>query len=185
MQTLYVIRSGTLKTSMFDENGEERILGFHLPGEMVGLDALGGDSHPCFAEVAERASLCAIPLNRLKDVLCVPRVHYQVLRTMGAEIHRREKQQVYMTYGAEKRLATFLLCLSVRLRKLGYEVHGFRLSMSRQDIANYLGLSLATVSRLLHQLQTEDRIQIQNRFVDILDMVWLKHTAAECLLGDC
>ena len=185
LQALYVIRSGTLKTAMFDGDGEERILGFHLPGEMVGLEALGSGSHSCFGEVTERASLCAIPLHRLKDVLCVPRVHYEVLRAMGEEIHRREKQQVYLAYGAEKRMATFLLCLSVRLRKLRYEVRGFRLSMSRQDIANYLGLSLATTSRLLHQLQTESRIQVQNRFVDILDMEWLKHTAGECLLGDC
>ena len=185
LQALYVIRSGTLKTVVFDGDGEERILGFHLPGELVGLDALGTGRHPCFGQVMESARLCAVPLNRLKDILCVPRVHYHVLRVMGEEIHHREKQQIYHGYGAEKRLATFLLCLSVRLRMLGYEVHGFRLSMSCADIANYLALSLETTSRLFHQLQTDGRLKVRNRFVDILDMEWLKQTAGECLMGDC
>jgi CRP/FNR family transcriptional regulator len=75
---------------------------------------------------------------------------------------------------AEERLAYFLLSLSERLKRRGFSASEFKLSLSRQEIGNHLGLALETVSRLLKKFQEDEMIIVQNRFISITDISALK-----------
>jgi CRP/FNR family transcriptional regulator len=74
---------------------------------------------------------------------------------------------------SEQRLAAFLINLSQRLTALGYSSTDFIMRMSREEIGNYLGLTLETVSRLFSRFAREGVIRVNQREVKILDMAAL------------
>jgi CRP/FNR family transcriptional regulator len=82
---------------------------------------------------------------------------------------------------ADERLAAFLLSLSTRLQYRGHSGVEFRLSMSRHDIANYLGLAAETVSRNLGRLTEEKVISLSGRTVVIEDLVALRTRVEQCI----
>jgi len=173
---LYAVRSGTIKTCVSTSNGEERILGFHLPGDLLGLDALGNGHHGCRAVALETSSLCELPFDRLKR-LCVASVELrdQVDRLIGnAFDHMRDMLLLLGQHSAEQRLASFLIGLSTRLERRGLSGREFVLSMSRDEIGNYLGLALATVSRLLTRLHEEGVLSVRRRQICIRDPIHLR-----------
>jgi CRP/FNR family transcriptional regulator len=84
---------------------------------------------------------------------------------------------------AEERLASFLLSLSSRMEERHWKDNEFNLSMPRQDIANYLGMAVETVSRLFATFQNEKIIDVDRRHITILDMQRLKGIVGECDTG--
>jgi CRP/FNR family transcriptional regulator len=82
---------------------------------------------------------------------------------------------------ADERIATFLLSLSVRFKRLGYSATEFKLSMSRSEIGNYLGLTIETVSRGMNKFQKQGLIRIERKFVNILDMEALKSVCSHSM----
>ncbi|MBI2970272.1 MAG: helix-turn-helix domain-containing protein [Gammaproteobacteria bacterium] len=172
---LYMVRSGTLKVSAASEDGTEQIVGFHLPGELLGLDGIEGGCHETTAVALETSSVCAFPFHRLV-ALCreLRDLQAQAWRLTGREIMSRQKLLLTIGQkGAEARLGTFLISLSARLKRLGYSGTEFRMAMSRQEIADYLGLSLETVCRVLTRFQDAGLIIRDRRFVKLLDVAAL------------
>lgn len=167
-QHIYVVRSGSLKTVQADDEGESQIMGFHVPGELLGLDAISRDQHRCDAIALERTSLCAIPLSRLEDVAGqVPQLQRQLHRIISREmVHDQEHLAALGRHTARERLAVFLCSLGERLGEAGYS--DFRLPMTREEIGNYLGLALETVSRLFHKLADEGLVAIEGRRLCVL-----------------
>jgi CRP/FNR family transcriptional regulator len=137
-QSIFAIRSGSLKTYATSENGQEQVMGFHLPGELVGLDAIAEDYHPLAAKALETTSVCEIPFSDLETLSSqLPSLQHQLLRVMSKEIHDDEQNMVILGQkSAEERLATFLIGLSNRFRRRGFSATQFNLSMSRSDIGN-------------------------------------------------
>ena len=171
LQQLYAVRSGTLKTYLLSREGEEQITGFHLPGEVLGLDALGAFRQQSFAVALETSMVCAIPLARLEELAgSMPRLRAELLRVMSQAIHADHEQMRLTRKPAEERLAAFLLELSQRFRARGYSAHNFILPMSRCEIANYLGLTSETVSRLLSRYRDKGLVAISGREVCLQDM---------------
>lgn len=170
-RSLYVIREGSAKTWVTGEQGSLQILGFHLRGEILGLDALMDERHQCTAEVMENASICELPYNHLQAVCArVPGLQRQFMRIISREIFNDQKHLVMMgSRHAVERLAIFLHSFSQRQRRLGLSARQIVLPMSRADLANYLGLVTETVSRLFTRLHEHDIIRVQRRTVDILD----------------
>lgn len=170
-QCLYAVRSGSLKTYSTSEDGQEQVMGFHLPGELIGLDAIAEGRHPLAARALETTSLCEIPftgLERLSRQL--PTLQHQLLRVMSQEIRNDEQNMVTLGQkSAEERLASFLISLSGRFRRRGYSENQFNLSMSRSDIGNYLGLALETVSRLFTRFQNEGLLRVERKHIELLD----------------
>jgi len=177
---LYVVRAGSFKTYVDLPDGDTQLLGFHLPGELLGLDALPSDTHRCNAEALERASVCEVPFNELARVaLQLPELQQQLYRVMSAEYAREQEHMVMMgRRQAPSRLAIFLRSISDRRKRLGLDPMELTLSMSRQDIANYLGLVIETVSRLMSRFQSQGILQVERRIVHIRDMDAL-HALAE------
>ncbi len=172
---LFVVRSGSLKTFVTLPEGDVQILGFHIAGELVGLDGLSGDGHRCTAEALERSSLCEVPFDSLTEVAAkVPGLQHQLFRVMSREFGREMQHPVMMgRKHAMSRLAIFLRSLSERLEGIGHDPHLLTLSMTRQELANYLGLVIETVSRLFSRMQSQGVLEVDRRSVRIVDPVAL------------
>ncbi|MDR3645745.1 MAG: fumarate/nitrate reduction transcriptional regulator Fnr, partial [Clostridia bacterium] len=141
LKALYAIRSGSLKTTGLIEDGRAQVTGFYLPGELLGMDAINTDVHPCSAEALETSEVCDIPYTALEDLAQqIPSLQHQLLRIMSREIVRDEGMLMMLgRMSAEERLASCLMSFSRRLARLGDAAVEFKLSMSRQDLGDYLG----------------------------------------------
>lgn len=179
LSCLYAVRAGSMKTTIVTDDGEEQITGFHLPGELLGLDAIGDEVHPCTAVALETTSVCEIPFDRLGEVsLQTPGLQQQLLRIMSRELHGDEQLMLLLGKRAsDARVAAFLLNLSDRFAERGFSRHEFNLSMSRIDISNYLGLAVETVSRMFSRFQSLGLVDIDKRLVTIRDAEGLRQIA--------
>ncbi len=171
-QAIYAVRAGSLKTYAMTEDGHEQVIGFHLPGELVGLDAVHGECHPCAAKALETTSVCEIPFDRLEDLADhLPTLQRQLLRVLSKEIlHDHNLLMLLGKKSADERLAAFLVSLSVRFKRRGFSAAEFYLSMSRNDIGNYLGLAVETVSRLFTRFQDDGLLEVERKHVLLRNM---------------
>jgi len=169
-KALYVVRSGSLKTYVQNEAGDLQILAFHLPGEILGFDALASNQHVSQAEALEHSSICELPYARLMQVSSdVPALHRQLMRVISREMVAEHRHLVMMgRQPAQERLAIFLQNLVDRYTHLSRDDISLTLSMSRYDIANYLGLVVETVSRLFTRMQETGVLEVNRKSVRIL-----------------
>ncbi|MEJ2392400.1 MAG: fumarate/nitrate reduction transcriptional regulator Fnr [Gammaproteobacteria bacterium] len=177
--SLYVIRAGSAKLLLRSNDGNEQVVGFHMPGKLLGFDAMGHDRHCSSAVVLESSSICELPYNRLHILAQeLPSLREHLMALMSHEIADEHAIMLMLTKKtAEARIAMFLLNLSARFNKLGFSTKQFNLSMSRNDIANYLGLAVETVSRIMTHMQEEGVIEVDRRFVNIVAMPSLRALA--------
>lgn len=184
---LFAIRSGCFKTRLSSEDGREQITGFQMAGELLGLDGVAGDVHNVDAVALEDSELCVLPYDNLETIAQdFPPLQQQLHRVMSREIVR--DHAVLMLLGSmrsDERVAAFLLNLSQRFVALGYSPMAFTLRMTREDIGNYLGLKIETVSRTLTRLQKDALIRVDGKSVELLDMNGLRHLAGVGTPGDC
>jgi len=179
--SLYAIRLGSLKTTVLAEDGREQVSGYHMPGDLVGLDGISTDRHGCQAVALEDTEVCALPFARIEDLArAVPALQHNLHLFMSREIARDHGMMLSLgSMRAEERLALFLLHLAERYRRRGYSSTEYVLRMTREEIGSYLGLKLETVSRLFSRFQGEGLIQIQGRAVKLLDPVALKQLVGQ------
>lgn len=179
-RNLYAVRFGHFKTYQINAAGEAQITGFQMAGELLGLDAISGDRHQCDAVALEDSEVCEIPFAHLEDLFAhVPALLRHFHRIMSREITR--EQNVMLLLGnmrAEQRFAVFLVNLSARYAARGYSATRFQLRMSREDIGNYLGLTIESVSRLLSRFRKMALVQVDKREVVLLEPARLKAMAA-------
>lgn len=180
-RALYVVRSGAFKTSAVDRQGEMQVLGFHLPGEIMGLDAIASGRHQCSAEALMKSSACEVPYDKLEEVAqALPGLQQQLMRVISREVQYDQRHLVMIGRKvAIERLAIFLHSLSQRLERVRRDPHLFVLPMSRRDLANYLGLVIETVSRLFSRLSEMGVIAVERKTIRILDPVKLRELAGE------
>jgi CRP/FNR family transcriptional regulator len=179
-KNLYAIRYGHFKTSQINPSGEQQITGFQMAGELLGMDAISAEKHHCDALALEDSEVCEIPFHRLEELFGqVPTLLHHFHRIMSQEIMR--EQNVMLLLGnmrAEQRFAAFLVNLSSRYAARGYSATNFQLRMSREDIGNYLGLTIESISRLLSRFKKQDWLKVDKREVQLLNPVMLKAIAA-------
>lgn len=175
-RSLYAVKTGSIKTYTIAPDGSEQVLGFHLPGDLVGLDAIQNEQHRCSARVLETSSVCELPFNRLEELAShIPSLQHQLFRLLSKEISQESNMQALLGRSpADERLASFLLSLSERYRNRGFSPREFNLSMSRQEIGSYLGLALETVSRLFTRFQDEGMLRVERKHIEIVDLDRLK-----------
>ena len=178
-QSIYAVRSGSVKTYTVSEDGGEQVTGFHLPGELFGLDAINAGRHPCSAVALEATSVCEVPFDRLEELgEDVPSLPRQMLRVMSKTILHDQTLLAYLSKKtAEERLAGFLCSLSHRFSQRGFSAREFNLSMSRIDIGNYLALAEATVSRVFTRFQEQHLLSVVRKHVRLHDLDRLRELA--------
>lgn len=186
LRAVYAVRSGSVKTFTCSSTGDDHVTSFHLPGELIGLDAIGAGVHPCSARALETSSVCEVAYEGLEDLsMKIRGLQRQLLRLMSREIHHDEKMMALLGQtAAEERLAALLFDMSGRFRERGFSSRVFRLSMSRNEIGSYLGLAVETVSRLFTRLQVEGLLSVQHKHVEIHDLERLRRLAGAFGDGD-
>jgi len=184
-RSLFAIRTGSTKTCEIAADGSVQITGFHLPGELLGIDAINSDKHPCDVIALETTEVCELPFGKLEALAReLPGLQHQLFRLMSREVAEEEGQLLMLgRMKAEERLAAFLLSFSKRFQLLGYSPTDLRLPMSRQDLGDYLGLALETVSRLFSRFQEDKLITVQGRNVKLLNVVRLKGVTEQAVSG--
>jgi CRP/FNR family transcriptional regulator len=169
--SIFAIRSGFFKSSVLLEDGRDQVTGFHMAGEVLGMDGIGTGRHASDVVALEDSEVCIIPYERLEQ----PEIQRQLQRVMSRELVRDQGVMMLLgTMRAEERLAAFLLNLSQRFVARGFSPHEFHLRMTRDEIGSYLGVSLETVSRLFSRFQAEKLIAVQQKHIRILDVPGLR-----------
>lgn len=170
LRSLYAIRSGFMKSSVLHDDGREQVAGFHMMGDLLGMDAIGTGKHLCDAVALEDSEVCEIPLQDLEKLSReIPSLQQHFHRVMSREIARDYGVMLLLgSMRAEERLAAFLLNLSQRFAARGYSSTEFHLRMTREEIGSYLGLKLETVSRALSHFQAQGLVTVQNKHLRIL-----------------
>jgi CRP/FNR family transcriptional regulator len=177
-EALYIIHSGTFKTVSIWRDGQEKVTGFHLAGEVLGLDAIDQGTQRHDAKALEDSEVCVVPFEPLQRMAhAMPALQQQLLRALSADISRDGGLvQLLGALSSERRLAAFLLSFSRRYQRLGYSSDRFVLRMTREDLGSYLGLTLETVSRLISRFQRQNLISVQRREIQLLDVERLTDT---------
>ena len=178
-KTVTVLCSGAAKSYQLSASGDEVISRFHLPGDVIGLDAICDKLHPSFATALEDGRTCEIPL---KDFVATLQTSKQLnaitLRIVSEElVATRELMLLNTRVDSRTRVAIFLAGMSTRMGRLTNDPSRFDLLMGRQDIGGYLGLSTETVSRALSCLQREGVITASGRSIRILNFQALEACA--------
>ena len=183
LNSIYVAREGAFKTVVYNTDGDSQVTGFHLPGEILGLDGLGTSQHTCDSVALTTADVCEIPLLELEKVAVqLPSLQHQLLKIIGQSMNRDQKHiEILSKRNAHERMAIFLHQLSERYRQLGRSGERFLIPMSRDDIGSYLGLVIETVSRTLGKMQDDGLIEVNGREVVIRDMAKLNGFAHEVI----
>ena len=173
---IFAVRSGTFKSSLALSDGREQISGFHVAGELMGLDGVAQGTHASSSIALEDSEICAIPYAQLTEMSeGSSSLQRSVSRLMSREIVREHTLMLLLgSMSADERLAAFLLNLSQRLKSLGYSANEFHLRMSRAEIGSYLGMTLETVSRTFSSFQQRHLMEVDKRHICITDMDGLK-----------
>lgn len=184
--SVYALRSGSVKSYILMDDGRVQITGFHVAGELLGLNAINTRAYSCEARALETTAVCEIPFDRLEELgQAIPSLQHQMMRIMSREIaHNQELMLLLGKKNAEERLATYLMSLSSRFAKRSYSSTEFNLSMSRGDIGNYLGMAEETVCRVLTRFEHDGLISIKRRLIKLLDMDRLGLVARGAGRGD-
>jgi len=178
---LYAIRAGMVK--VYCEYGpcQERIQGFYLPGDIIGLEAIVQGAHTAHAVALDTTTVCALPYQNLASLQKqMPELLDQMVRLMSQEV---QSSQVYASMltqkNAEQRVAQFFVTMARKYQARGYEHMQFRLNILHRDLANYLNLTPETVSRILGKFHRQGWVSWKRREVHIGDMAALESCMAQ------
>jgi CRP/FNR family transcriptional regulator, anaerobic regulatory protein len=180
-RSLFAIRSGCLKSGMRNEFGREQVVGFYLPGDIVGMGGVGPRVYIFNMRALARTEICEIPFDRLEELAHqMPDVRHNLAQILGQYLARGFGVRTLMQKTElDAKMASFLLDFSERLVARGFEGRRFELPMTRSDIANHLGVSPAAVNRGMAQLCKKHRVvKIAGRAVRLTDVAGLRTLAA-------
>jgi len=178
---LYAVRLGHFKTYQVSAGGADQITGFQMAGELLGMDAISTDHHNCYAVALEDSEVCEIPFAKLEKLFSeIPTLLRHFHRTMSQEITRDQNAMLLLgNMLSDQRFSAFLVNLSARYKARGYSSTSFQLRMSREDIGNYLGLTIESVSRLLSKFKKLGWISVDKREIELLNLPELKLVAMQ------
>ncbi len=170
---LYLVHSGACISSATILGRRSQVMGFYLPGELAGIENIGQQKCNHTTRVLEKGSVCQLDFLMLEETLGKDEmIRVQSYLLGAAAIHARQLQWERSLTGlqtAEQRVAAFLLNLAGRFEAHGFSAHSFRLPMSREAIADYLGLAMETVIRTLKSLHNQELVSIRAKNIEIMD----------------
>ncbi len=170
LRAFYVVRSGSIKTCVSKAQGGEQVVGFHLPGEIVGFDGIASGMHACTGISIAHSEVCCLSLPSLYKLAdSKPQLHKEISRLMARELAGRRVQLLLFRGRADRRVAWFLLNLAERMTEKLVAPVMLKLPMSRRDMASMLGLKGETVSRMLGVLKRERLIEVLGQRIKLLD----------------
>jgi CRP/FNR family transcriptional regulator len=171
LKALYILRCGSVKTWNVSAEGEDHIIRFYMPGDVLGLGAISSGRYDCNATTLDTCSVCEIPFGRFQRLAeRLPALNQQLLRMMSRELVQEEQMTVLRSNrSASARIASFVNLMAHHQGSRGYSTKDLHLTMGRREIANYLGLALETVSRTLSQFQGEGLLHVDGKHIKVMD----------------
>ena len=167
-RSLFLIHAGFFKTCLVSEDGREKITGFHMRGEMLGIESFDMPTHACDAIALDTCEAWELPMSLLRERF--PELLPRITSSLAGEIRRDWGWMLAIgTLNAEQRVAAFLLDLASRLEALGFSARHLLLRMTRAELGNFLALQLETVTRALAKLATWGLISVEGREIRLLD----------------
>jgi CRP-like cAMP-binding protein len=152
---LYKVVSGSVRTYKILNDGRRQIGGFYLPGDIFGLEF--ADEHTLSAEAIADSKVLVIKRSTLNALAGRDAsIARQLFALTGRELGRVQDRIMLLIKSAQERVASFLLEMAARVSG----DNSIELPMSRQDIADYLGLTIETVSRTLTSLECSATIEV-------------------------
>lgn len=169
-EAIYIVRTGFFKTSASAQDGRDQVTGFHMAGELLGLDGIYDGAHASQAVALEDSQVCVVPYGRLEDLTReFDRLQRQFHRLMSRELVRDQAMMALLgSMRAEQRVAAFLINLMRRLRARGFSSSSVVLRMTRDEIGSHLGLTLETVSRTFSRMQEDGVLEVRARELRVL-----------------
>lgn len=170
LQFLYAVRHGSFRVSAMGREGLEQVTAFRGAGELLGLDAIADERHATSAMALEDSEVVSIPYASLREVLAVqPDLAHAFCKLLSRELVRGKKRLLLLgTLKAEERVAAFLLNMAVRVAPGDDSATELAIPMTRTDIGSYLGLTLESVSRILHRFQSRGLLELNHRRLRIV-----------------
>lgn len=166
--SLFLVHAGFFKTCVLSEDGREKITGFHLRGDLLGIDSFDMPTYGCDAVALDTCEVWELPLAQIRT--SAPELLHQVTATLAGEIRRDWRWMLILgTLNAEQRVVAFLLDLAARLEALGFSARHLLLRMTRAELGNFLALQLETVTRVLSRLAASGLIAVDGREIRIDD----------------
>jgi CRP/FNR family transcriptional regulator, anaerobic regulatory protein len=163
-----MLRKGSAKTCVVARDGREQITCFHFPGELIGLEAFHAGVYAGDIIALEYIEFCRFSLADLMSLSArAPHAQRQLLDLMSQRLNRAT--QLAADLNAEERLALFLLDMHQRIGEAHGRGKGFKLVMSRTDIASHLRLASETVSRVLSRFRKRRWVDVSGRTVKAID----------------
>lgn len=179
-QSLYLIHAGFFKTSVLSADGREKITGFRMRGDLLGIDSLDMPTHTCDAVALDVSEVWELPMALLRDRL--PEFQERLTMQLASEIRRDWGWMLALgTLTADQRVIAFLLDFAERLERLGFSARCLLLRMTRAELGNFLSLKLETVTRALSRLQAQGLIGVERREIRIENPVGLQNL----MVGSC
>ena len=179
-EAIAAVRMGTVKTYVNDAEGREQVLGFFLPGEIIGLNAISQSKYPCNAVALDSVELCRFSFPNIAALAArVPGLQQQLFKLLSEDIGKATLLAGNFT--ADERMAAFLVALSRRQSARGFSPTRLHLAMTRTDIANYLRLASESVSRGFTRLQDAGIVRVERRDICITDASKLHEMARHIL----
>jgi len=183
MTSLYTVKTGAFKANIDSADGQENIVGFFLPGELIGLDGIATGEYQCDIIALGDAHVCQLSYPEFQRISHqLPILREEILSVSSSSMTTAQKMLFFIgKRPVEERLAMFLIGLSQRYGARGLSDLRFQLSMSRHDIANYLGMAPETISRQFKKMQDQELILINNREITITNLPKLRAASSSSL----
>ena len=170
---LFLIHAGFFKTCVLSEDGREKITGFRMRGDLLGIDALDMPCYTCDAIALDIGEVWELPATEVRRQL--PEFQERLTAELAREIRRDWGWMLALgTLSAEQRVVNFLLDLAERLELRGFSARNLVLRMTRAELGNFLALKLETVTRALSHLHARGLIGVACREIRIDDPVALR-----------
>jgi CRP/FNR family transcriptional regulator len=165
LRSLFLVCRGAVKTQRVTSAGGMVVTAFHLPGEMVGLDALGDPEYCCDAVATVDSEVCKLNVARLLGHCAgQPAIHAWLIRRIGAYLRQKDADLSWATrMRTDERVLRFFVGLDRRLNgAVGAAGRETRLPMKKQDVARYLHMTPETLSRNLAKLRDDGLLRLND-----------------------
>lgn len=173
---LYAVHEGAFKSVVTLPGGEERVTGFYFAGEIIGAEGVSTRQYGRTVVALQDGQVCYFPQQAFSGAGKEGgAIHQGLLVAMSHQVKNEQWTGLMAAHRAEQRVALFLYMVSKRFEFHGFAATEFRLPMSRDDIASYLGLAVETVSRSFQKLKSSGLIEVSGRNVVLKDRGALQH----------
>ncbi len=178
-RAVYAVKSGSFKAAVPDLNHQERVIGFYLPGDLIGAEGMANHFYSCSVRALEASAVCILDIARLKQTgRSIEAIQRALIEMLGQEVALHHSQTASLIrQNAEQRLAAFIISLAERSSLRGLAGDRLNLGMSRSDMASYLGLARETVSRVLTKFHKSGLIRLRKQRLILLSREGLQHIA--------